>query len=341
MSFARTTLLALCLTLASTLSFANDDGFNTGKEFAPTPVHVRIIPTYDPKDYDRIFNDYLDMLAIGLNPKADIPDRIARASEFFLGKPYMLNPLGEGPFAYFDRAPLYRSDRFDCLTYVETVLALAESKNLDEFQSNILKIRYRSPKNISFVNRNHFVEQGWNQTNIKNRFIKEITTKLGLPTEQANAMIDKSHWFRHLKASRIQLFDTPGSYFQAQIITDLHNLSTKVMAEPAQMNYIPLEVFFINQNGKWIPNMEAFNRIPSGAIIEIIRPNWDLTDSIGTELLISHLGFAIRQGDVLTFRHSSSEQQKVVDINMIDYFGHYVALGSRTSVKGVAIFMPK
>ena len=46
---------------------------------------------------------------------------------YFKGKPYVLGSLGEGKAAIFDKNPIYRTDTFDCETYVSTVLALVVS----------------------------------------------------------------------------------------------------------------------------------------------------------------------------------------------------------------------
>ena len=58
-------------------------------------------------------------------------------SAYFINTPYKLGPLGEGPEGLFDQDPLYSFDVFDCTTFVETVMALHYSKNMDEFKKNI------------------------------------------------------------------------------------------------------------------------------------------------------------------------------------------------------------
>ena len=59
-----------------------------------------------------------------IKPKANLAQRIDAISAQFLGKPYLLGALGEGEQGYYDSSPLYRTDAFDCETYVDTVLAL-------------------------------------------------------------------------------------------------------------------------------------------------------------------------------------------------------------------------
>ena len=52
-----------------------------------------------------------------------LAERIDRVSESMLGHPYVNDPLGEGRGV--DRDPPVRYDAYDCLTFVEEVLALS------------------------------------------------------------------------------------------------------------------------------------------------------------------------------------------------------------------------
>ena len=54
---------------------------------------------------------------------APLAERIDAISEAMLERPYIADPLGEGEGT--DADPLVRYDAFDCLTFVEEVLALS------------------------------------------------------------------------------------------------------------------------------------------------------------------------------------------------------------------------
>ena len=82
------------------------------------------------------------------------------------------------------------------------------------------------------------------------------------------------------------------------------------------IRYVPLTALF-DSTGK--PNNYVFQQIPDGAIVEIIRPNWDLTAAIGTHLNVSHLGSAFRHEGVLMFRNASTIKGLVVDQPLIEY----------------------
>ena len=71
----------------------------------------------------------------------------------YLGAAYILDPLGEGYGAPHDQDPIRRIDAFDCLTFVETVLA-------DNSSEDLQKIRYAGGE-IDWFRRNHWTEKDW------------------------------------------------------------------------------------------------------------------------------------------------------------------------------------
>ena len=95
--------------------------------------------------------------------------------------------------------------------------------------------------------------------------------------------------------------------------------------------YIPLSVLFDNAGQA---NMHLFKQIPNAGIIEIVRPNWDLTKQIGTHLNVSHLGFAIWINNVIFFREASSEHHQIIDVPLIDYLR---AAQKSPTIKGINI----
>src|SRR3990167_4033109 len=145
----RLTQIALILTLG----FSLQSGLAKNNLFAPTyPSNsLIVIPSYSTNQYDRSVQQILSNVSSN-----NMGQRMAQISDDFLGKPYVLNPLGEGPNATIDKGPLYRTDAFDCFSFVSTVLAMAKAQNLSQFQQNILEIRY-SNSTPTFNTRNHFI----------------------------------------------------------------------------------------------------------------------------------------------------------------------------------------
>lgn len=293
---------------------------------------IQIIPKYNMQNYtDEIQSLYS---TISASHSQNVIERIKVDSAYFLGKPYLNGALGEGPTGKFDQSPLYRTDAFDCLTYVSTVLALVKADDLTDFEMNIKKINYRNGI-VGFSNRNHFTQIDWNQTNVKNGYLRDITetildvqgNKLALISK---TLIDKPTWYARL-SDRIKLLK-PVSDKQAEaLLQALHAQGKTMHVEESCVPYIPLTALFDdNSNAK----LGIFKQIPDGSIVEIVRPNWDLRKIIGTHLDISHLGFAIYTPQGLMFRNASSLQGQVADISLIDYLKKYL---DSPTVKGINI----
>lgn len=260
--------------------------------------------------------------------------RIEIISTQFLGKPYLLGALGEGIESNYDQWPLYRTDAFDCETFVDTVLALALAKNPAGFKQEINQVRYKNGI-VSFTHRNHFTCLDWNGNNQRQGFVKDITTTIRGKNNQsivkfANALIDKPRWYAHMTPDTIRLFNTN----EAEKINRLNALKEEGSQLPRSTSiipYIPLDKLF---DASGHANEYLFKKIPNAAIVEIVRPNWNLTEEIGTHLNVSHLGFAIWQNNTLFFREASSIHGKVVDVPLIDYLRE--ALKSPT-IKGINV----
>ena len=205
------------------------------------------------------------------------------------------------------------------IPYVDTVLALALANDPNQFKQCINQVRYRDGQ-VSFLNRNHFTCLDWNQNNQRQQFVKDITPILRDKHNKsvvkfARAFIDKPAWYGHLSTHAIRL-KKADSKEQARRLQSLKDRGSQLSAAHSIIPYIPLSVLF-DSRGK--AHEYLFNQIPNAAIIEIVRPNWDLSKEIGTHLNVSHLGFAFWKKDTLFFREASSTQNQVVDVPLIAY----------------------
>lgn len=260
--------------------------------------------------------------------------RLNIISHYFLGQPYEGNALGEGDDAPYDQGPLYRADGFDCETYVDTVVAIAVSPDFQHFPECIKRVRYQDGI-VSFTKRNHFASLDWNQNNQKAGFFQDITESI--KNEQgeavfktAEAYINKPKWYQDLPKERIRL-PNASEKTQKKQLKALRREGKKLKAETARIPYIPLTALF-DDKGK--PNLYLFRQIPDGAIIEIVRPNWDLSTRIGSHLNVSHMGFVFHKNGKLRFRHASLLKKKVSDVSLIAYLKN--ALDSPT-IRGINI----
>lgn len=250
---------------------------------------------------------------------SSVAARIDWCSNLFLGVPYLLGSLGEGEKALFDQFPLYRLDAFDCDTYVNTVLALALADSLPAFQQCIKNLRYKNGL-VSYLQRNHFTGLDWNQNNQQNKILKDITLTIhdekNQPVAQfAKALINKPSWYAFKNTDAIRLHNKDKVTSEKRLAMLKHK-GNQLEVVQEQLPYLPFTVLFPEKNK---PNMYLFKQIPNAAIIEIVRPNWDLRQKIGTALNISHLGFAIWKNGQLYFRQASSEYGKVVEVSLIEY----------------------
>lgn len=264
---------------------------------------------------------------------ASLTDRIEYFSRLFLHKPYALTALGEGKKGKFDQAPLYRFDVFDCQTYVETILALAFTKSAPQFKRCINNIRYAQGK-VDFLQRHHFTSPDWNENNQELGLLKDITNTIvdrehHAIARYAQARIDPANWYQHFAQNKIRLCHTSDAVAK-QRLQELRQLGSRLPQKYSRIAYIPVAPLLTkDQNSQYL-----LDQIPNGAIIEIIRPNWDLTQIIGTHLNVSHIGFAIREKTVLYYYQSSSLASEAYKIPLVDYL---ISMQDQPSIQGINI----
>lgn len=167
--------------------------------------------------------------------------------EDFVGVPYQESPLGEGVLPDVD--PVIRFDAFDCMTFVETVLADGDEKQLNQ-------IRYKDG-NISFLNRNHFIEADWMINNADK--VKNVSEKYG-SVVQRNIVIDKKSWFKKV-----------------------HGIDADFTPISVNLEYLPYSV---------IEKIETTNEL----IVLFVADNSKMRDKIGTDLAVVHMGFLLPNG---------------------------------------------
>jgi hypothetical protein len=91
-------------------------------------------------------------------------------SRHFLGRPYIANSLvGSASTPEVFTVSL---DAFDCVTYMEAVLALAASVSAQDFIPNLQQIRYNDGK-IAWLNRNHYMTD-WINNNVRAGWVRRV-----------------------------------------------------------------------------------------------------------------------------------------------------------------------
>ena len=104
-------------------------------------------------------------------PMKSIGERMKYVSARLLGLPYIANPLIGSPNQ--PEELVTRMDGFDCTTYLQTVLALALAKNLDEFTDKLCKIRYIDG-DVDYRKRLHYTAD-WAQYQTRRGLLVDLT----------------------------------------------------------------------------------------------------------------------------------------------------------------------
>ncbi len=260
-------------------------------------------------------------------PGAPLATRLEIVSARLLGARYLLDPAGEGDQGTIDRDPLLPLDRFDCQTYVETVLALALAKTTESVVPTLVALRYRDAK-TDFGARLHFPDIDWIPENERRGVIRNITALVAGSHALATARttITRAAWLRALPNNPTQarnafLRDSPGA------LAELERLARAARSESAAIEYIPKAA---------LGDTELLARIPSGALVFIIRPMSSMFGNVGSRQNVAHVGFAIRTREGLMYRHASSTRRMaVVDRPMTEYLA---AMGRTKTFAGIAVF---
>lgn len=245
-------------------------------------------------------------------------------SRMFLGLPYGKNgPLGEGPEGKYDQDPLYRFDTFDCTTYVETMMALAQAKDVDEFEYLLNNIRYEDGV-IDYLKRNHFTDLQWIPNNIRIGQLTEITAQTFGPknTLLAEADINFPAWLKSHKVDQIILIGATLNE-RRERLSELHAEASNYVIQKATVPYVSIK--------KLLEQPQLLKKVPQASLVNFVRPNWDLTEAAGTHQNISHQGFLFWKNSKLYLRHASTTG-KVEDVLFLDYLKKFQ---NHATLKGI------
>lgn len=263
---------------------------------------------------------YHALMPVTLKP---LDRRLEQISRQFLGRPYELFVLGEGQQGDLDQCPLYRLDKFDCETFVTSMLALTLSHSLTGYQRCVRFLRYQQSQ-VSFLNRHHFTSIDWNLNVQKTGLLTDVTQKIYDSKHHpifkwSDTWVEPAGWYARLSKNRVRLRDPTDSKSESAWLAIKAAGKTKP-AVRSRLPYLPMTALFDEQG---LPRYYIFQQIPNGAVIEIVRPNWQLKDKIGTNLDISHLGFAFYHDGTLWFRHASDLKHQVTEEPLVDYLAKF------------------
>lgn len=117
----------------------------------------------------------VEHLLYNARPNRSAGARIEFLSRQFLGRPYTSTLIGSADKPEVFVASL---DGFDCVTYVETVLALARASRVGDFTDWLRKLRYDRGR-IDWKKRNHYMIQ-WIRNNTRIGAVRRVSAKVPL-----------------------------------------------------------------------------------------------------------------------------------------------------------------
>jgi len=234
-------------------------------------------------------------------------ERMRAVSTPLKGTPYQVDAAGEGWGP--DPDPPVRYDAFDCLTFVEEVLALTIPA--DPLSAPLVRnaLRYGPSGEISYENRNHFMLHQWIPHNIRGGLLVDITTELG-PTVLMQKSVSTNTWNRWKSRPKFALTDDQlptGSY---------------------ELNVLPLDVA-----------LEEVGNFPPGALVITVRENRSYVP-----IVVTHIGFVIPSDDPERplMRHATKmgSEPRVRD-DFLDWYLEHLANYRYWKVAGVVVLMPQ
>ncbi|MCD6040043.1 MAG: hypothetical protein K0S27_1443 [Gammaproteobacteria bacterium] len=301
-----------------------------------------MIATTDIVNHDQAFVQFYqshpNLLALPLS------NRITTITQQFLNSPYQFEPLGEGHTGIYSHLPLYRADAFDCVSFVDTTLALSNAANFAQFKKNIIAIRYTNQK-VDYTQRTDwFTDYEWNPHLQQLGYIQDVTPKFMDSNkkpiaEEAKTIINKPEFYAQKTLSNLELPDLSDEKKQ-QRLAQLKAEGENFTAQPSTLSYLPLTKLF-DAHGE--PVLALWNQFPPVAVIEIVRPNWrplnpkDPSIDYGTNLNVAHVGIAIHTTHGVMIYHASSVSHKVVCLPLIDYLHSFLEDSRSAPVKGIHV----
>lgn len=228
-------------------------------------------------------------------------ERVLRASEAFLGTPYLLSPLGEG--AGPDADPLLRWDAVDCVTMVEQSLAVALAPDAAAVLPTLNGLRYAEAP--SWASRLHLMEAQWLPENVRRGYLKDVTRAWGgARTVPAKKVLSPATW-RERQGAALQLPEAsrPVGTFALEIIPAAHAL-------------------------------EVLRQAPAGLLVVVVR-----ADRPTSVTRVSHVGVLVQGKAGPMLRHASRSFRRVVDEPLARYLRRNLEVGAWT-IEGLALYEP-
>lgn len=134
-------------------------------------------------------------------------DRLGVISRHFLGRPYLSNPL-VGSAAEREQL-VTRLDGFDCVTFVESVVALARSRRPEDYERELAALRYEGGR-VDWLTRNHYTSD-WIARNVAAGLLLPLLAEHMVAEDRLLCALEhypsKKQRFCYLPRDRIRLLE--------------------------------------------------------------------------------------------------------------------------------------
>jgi hypothetical protein len=173
-------------------------GVLPGGVSAPPPAEV---PDGGPTERDlEIFRATMDAAYAARLDTLPLGEIIVAIGRRFVGEPYTPGTL-ELPG---EERLVVNLREFDCVTYVEAVLAMARlvrsgERDFDAFRRELTRIRYRDGRLAGYPSRLHYFSE-WISDNARKGVVSDVTQQLGgtRTTEPVNFMTSNAQAYPHM-----------------------------------------------------------------------------------------------------------------------------------------------
>jgi N-acetylmuramoyl-L-alanine amidase-like protein len=133
-----------------------------------------MMPVAQPRGLNR---RCMEQLIRAAKDEPSVAGRIDVLSRRLFGYPYQSDPLiGSAETAEVFTASF---EGFDCVTYQETIVALARASNVDDFADLLRRIRYDKGR-VEWPRRNHYMTD-WIRNNLREGILRRISMR-AVPT---------------------------------------------------------------------------------------------------------------------------------------------------------------
>jgi hypothetical protein len=233
--------------------------------------------------------------------------RMAAISEPLLGTPYLIDATGEGREPDLD--PPARYDAFDCLTFVEEIMALAIAPDPRSAPAIRNDLRWGRGRARTYENRHHFMLQQWIPRAIEAGYLADITHTLGETHRIQKTVTPKTwRWWKKRELFKVPDSKLPVGDYELQVLS---------LAEAARVA----------------------EQIPDGALILTVRQSKDYVP-----IVVSHLGFKVPSADPeVPFMRHATKMGKVPRVrnDKLKYYLEHVRWYHWWPVEGVTVLMPQ